>query len=200
MDDGTRGRGRPSVIDPDAVAEAALRLWAERGYAATGWKELAEATGVSARTLMRHYGTRDRIAWTEVESANGRLAGAIEHLDPDLPIAEALRRIVVASISHDPFMRSGVPAWVRLIASEPEFAATAAAANRAWTGLLEDFLDRRLPGAPRAARQAIAAAYEAATITALAAWADAGAAVEPADAVDAALRWLGVAEVAGGAP
>src|SRR6478752_4444037 len=91
-----RGRGRPSVVDVDAIAEVAFELWSTRGYGATGWKELADATGVSSRTLMRHFGTRDRIAWAEVEAANERLADAIAVLPPDLPPAEAVRRVIVA--------------------------------------------------------------------------------------------------------
>lgn len=185
-----RGRGRPSIVDGDAVAEAAFALWSERGYSTTGWRELAEAAGVSVRTLMRHYGTRDRIAWTEVESANERLIGSIARMDPAVPAAEAARRAIVASVSHDAHVRRSAAAWFRLIASEPELAATAAAADRAWTGLLADFLAARMPGAPVGICRALAAALQSATFAALADWVEAGGAGDPADAVDRTLRWI----------
>jgi len=185
-----RGRGRPSVVDVDAVSEVAFDLWSTRGYGETGWKELAEATGVSARTLMRHFGTRDRIAWAEVEAANERLADAIAVLPPDLPAADAVRRVVVASISHDRHVRRSASAWFRLIASEPELAATAAAANRVWTTRIATFLGSRLPEASPEVCRALAAALEAATFAALSAWAEGGAEGDPADVVDRVLAWI----------
>ena len=42
-----RSRGRPSVINAEAVAAAALRLWSERGFEATGWRDIADRSGVS---------------------------------------------------------------------------------------------------------------------------------------------------------
>lgn len=72
----SRGRGRPSVVDHDAVAEAAILLWTERGYEQTTWRDLAEATGVSERTLLRHFQTRAAIAWTGVDAARERLAAS----------------------------------------------------------------------------------------------------------------------------
>lgn len=190
----SRGRGRPSVVDAEAVAEAAFSLWSERGYATTGWKELADATGVSTRTLMRHFGTRDRIAWSAVESANDRFAQAIDELGPATPVAEAARRAIVASVSHDAHVRRSAAAWFRLIASEPELAATAAAADRAWTGRLARLLENRLPGASAATCRALAAALEAATFAALTNWVEAGAEGDPADAVEQTLSWIAFAE------
>ncbi|GAA1806392.1 helix-turn-helix domain-containing protein [Agromyces neolithicus] len=187
---GTRGRGRPSVVDVDAVAEAAFALWSERGYTATGWKELADATGVSTRTLMRHFGTRDRIAWAEVESANDRLVRSIAEMSPETPVSDAVRRAIVASVSHDAHVRRSAAAWFRLIASEPELAASAAAADRAWTGRLAEFLGSRLPGASAETCRALAAALQAATFAALTSWVEAGAEGDPADAVDQALAWI----------
>ncbi|MFF2493625.1 TetR/AcrR family transcriptional regulator [Agromyces sp. NPDC058064] len=189
-----RGRGRPTIVDGDAVAEAAFALWSERGYAATGWKELADATGVSTRTLMRHFGTRDRIAWAEVESANDRLARSIAEMSPGTPVGEAVRRAIVASVSHDPHVRRSAAAWFRLIASEPELAATAAAADRAWTGRLAAFLGSRLPGASAGTCRALAAAMQAATFAALTSWVEAGGEGDPAEAVDRTLAWIELAE------
>lgn len=185
-----RGRGRPSVVDVGAVTEAAFLLWSEHGYAETGWKELAETTGVSARTLMRHFGTRDRIAWAGVEAANERLEQAIVELRDEPDAAAAVRRAIVASVSHDVHVRRSAAAWFRLIAAEPELVATAAAANRMWTARLAAHLAERLPGAGPAVCAALAAAYEAATFSALRGWADGDAPGDPADAVDAALAWI----------
>lgn len=186
----SRGRGRPSVVDHDAVAEAAILLWTERGYEQTTWRDLAEATGVSERTLLRHFQTRAAIAWTGVDAARERLAAALAAAAPEEPLADVLRHAVVNSVSHDSVRRLGSQ-WATLVSTEPELAAFGQRSNLPWTADLADYIAGRVPDAPRAVANAVAAAYEAASRSALIDWA-AGDAGDPADAVDAALRWLRV--------
>lgn len=178
------------MVDHDAVAEAAIVLWSERGYDGTTWRDLAEATGVSERTLLRHYQTRAAIAWTGVDAARERLASALAAAAADAPLADVLRHAVVRSVSHDSVRRLG-SRWATLVSTEPELAAFGQRSNLPWTADLADYIAARLPDAPRAVANAVAAAYEAASRSALVDWAasDAG---DPADAVDAALRWLRV--------
>lgn len=185
-----RGRGRPSVVDHAEVADAAFVLWRTQGYAETGWKELAAATGISARTLMRHYGTRDRIAWTAIEASLDRFDAAAASVPADTPVTEALRRVVLASLDPGAKASTRTADWLRIIASDPELAAAGAAADRAWTARIAEFLSERLPDAPVAVCRALAAAYDAAVFAALAGWADAGGPESPADAVERALDWL----------
>lgn len=187
----TRGRGRPSVVDHDAVAEAAILLWSERGYERTTWRDLAEATGVSERTLLRHYGTRAAIAWTGVDAARERLASALAAAGRDQPLADVLRSAVVRSVSHDSVRRLG-SRWARLVSTEPELAAFGQRSNLPWTADLAAYIAARLPGEPRSTANAIAAAYEAASRSALVDWAAAGEG-DPAAAVEAVLRRLSVA-------
>ena len=186
-----RRRGRPSVIDVEAITSAALRLWTQHGYAETGWKELAEATGVSVRSLIRHFGSRSALAWGGVDAATERLAQALD-AHRDLPDAEALRRAVVASASGDERIAQLGADWVRLVAAEPELIATAALAHRPWVDVLAAELSRRFPGAPLPVCAALAEAYRSISFAALADWVRAGAAGDPAAAVDDMLRWFDI--------
>lgn len=185
-------RGRPSVVDADAVVEAAIGLWSERGFAATGWSDLAAATGVSARTLMRHFGTRAAIAWVGLEAASDRLRDALASAAPDAPLADVLREAVAHSVSRSDFVRRLGSRWAHLVSTEPQLAASASPAYQAWEGIIAEYLGLREPGMPEPARRAVASAYQAAAHTALIGWASADGAGAPADAVDAALRWLSV--------
>ena len=144
---GRRGRGRPSVIDSGAVAEAAFKLWRERGFAETSWADLAEATGVSARTLLRHFHTKADIAWIGVAYATERLRGALEKTSAADSLADAIRTGVVSSVSHHPRVQRVNPAWLRLIADEPELLAMAPRAYRPWIDELAAFIGRRVPHA-----------------------------------------------------
>lgn len=189
---GRRGRGRPSVIDSGAVAEAAFRLWRDQGFADTSWADLADATGVSARTLLRHFPTKADIAWTGVAQATVRLRDALEKTSAADSLADAIRTGVVSSVSHHPRVQRVNPAWLRLIADEPELLAMAPRAYRPWIDELAAFIGRRVPHAPPAICRALASTYQAAAFAALTEWADSGADGDSADAVDAMLGWIDI--------
>lgn len=179
------------MVDHDAIAEAAILLWSDRGYDQTTWRDLAEATGVSERTLLRHFTTRAAIAWTGVDAARERLAVALAEAAPDEPLADVLRHAVVHSVSHDSVRRLG-SRWATLVSQEAELAAFGQRSNLPWTADLANYIAGRLPQAPRAVANAVASAYEAASRSALVDWAAADDGGDPGEAVDAALRWLRV--------
>ncbi|MFC4128454.1 TetR/AcrR family transcriptional regulator [Nocardia rhizosphaerae] len=186
----SRRPGRPSVLDSRAVAAGALRLWTERGFATTSWQDLADATGISTRTLLRHFATRSDIAWIGVAPATGRLREALAGAAEDAPVAGVVRAAIVESVSRDPRIHELAPDWLRLISSEPELAATAPAVYQPWIETLAGYLSRRRPTAPAAIGRAIATAYQAATFAALIEWAEAGAVGDCAESVDRMLCWL----------
>lgn len=194
-----RRPGRPSVLNTRAVAGDALRLWSERGYASTGWSELSEATGISTRTLLRHFSSRAEVAWLGVAPATDRLREVLTHATDDEPVAVVVRTAIVESVSRDPRIHELAPDWLRLISSEPELAATAPQVYQPWIDTLAGYFALRLPGAPAAICRALATAYQAATFAALIEWANSGANDDCADAVDRMLRWLDVAVPAPGA-
>lgn len=184
-------RGRPTVLDRAAIATATFRLWTERGYAAVGWKDIAEATGVSVRTLVRHFAHKSDIAWLGVPTATRRLRQALEDMPEDVPVDEAVRRAIVASISDDPMTPAG-PDWIRVVCTEPEIAGTAPTAYRPWIAELAHFIGRRLPGITPAAATALASGYQAATFAALVDWSETGSHDRAAIAADEALSWLSI--------
>lgn len=184
------GRGRPTVLDPVAVAEAALQLWARDGYAGTGWRELAEATGISARTLMRHFPSRADIAWLGVSEATTRLRDALVETDPAQPLAAAVTAAVVESVSHGALVRRLTPDWLTVMQREPELVAAATAAHATWIDTVGAYIADRAPDLPEPVCRAFATAYHQVSFAALLAWAQSGAEGSPADAVERTLRWL----------
>lgn len=191
-DTAPRRRGRPSVLDAPAVAAGALQLWSERGYTTTSWSDLADATGVSTRTLLRHFSSRADIAYLGVEPATTRLREALADAPREGDLSAVIRSAVVDSVSHHPRINRVAPDWLRLISAEPELAATAPLAYRPWIDTLADFISRRLPDAPTAICRALATAYQAAAFAALVEWAEAGAHGDCADMVDEMLRWMDI--------
>ncbi|GAB3693422.1 TetR/AcrR family transcriptional regulator [Saccharopolyspora tripterygii] len=185
----TPQRGRPTVLDRAAITTATFRLWAERGYAAVGWKDIAEATGISVRTLVRHFARKSDIAWVGVPAATRRLRGALDEMPAETSTADAVRRAIVASISDVPMSPAG-PDWIRVVCTEPEIFGTAPAAYRPWITELAGFLERRVDGIGPAAATSLASGYQAATFAALVAWSESGSHEHAATAADEALSWL----------
>ncbi|MET7879564.1 TetR/AcrR family transcriptional regulator [Micromonospora profundi] len=190
--DAPRRRGRPTVLDPEAVGAAALRLWAERGYGATGWDDISAATGISARTLMRHFPSKAALAWVGVPAATRRLADALRALPLDAPLSDALRAAVVASVSDEAPVLSAGGYWMRIVAEEPELSTDAVRAYAPWTETLAREIARRRPGAPESVYHAAATAYREAAQAALYDWARNRPGDSPAHAVDSVLRWLDI--------
>ena len=187
-----RTRGRPTVLDPEAVSAAALALWSEHGYVSTGWSELAEATGISVRTLTRHFGTKSALAWVGVRGATDRLQAALADLPDDLPVNEAVRRSILASMAHEGLQQDEGRRWLRLISVEPDLAASAPAGYEPWTKALSQYLRSRLPNADEAVCDALAAGYQVMTFRALAAWAANDGPGTPTDAVSVLLDHVAI--------
>ncbi|MEV4732687.1 TetR/AcrR family transcriptional regulator [Saccharopolyspora sp. NPDC049426] len=184
-------RGRPTVLDRTAIATETFRLWTEHGYDRVGWKDIAEATGISVRTLVRHFARKSDIAWIGVPAATRRLRDALDGTPEATPVSDAVRRAIVASISDDPMTPAG-PDWIRVVCAEPEIAGTAPTAYRPWIAELARFIDHRVPGITPAAATVLASGYQAATFAALVEWSESGSHERAAAAADEALTWLSV--------
>lgn len=190
--DSGRGRGRPSVLDRGAVAAATFQLWAEHGYAAVSWGDIAEATGVSVRTLVRHFARKTEIAWVGVPAATQRLREALQAEPDDVPVSDAVRRSVLASTAHGGMLGISGADWARVVYAQEELIGSVGQAYRPWIETLADYLHTRLPDMSPATATAIASAYQTAAFSSLVVWSVRG---EPDDAmttVDEALQWLHV--------
>lgn len=73
-------RGRPPSADPAQIASVALRLFERRGFDAVTMHEVAEATGVSERTLFRHFPTKSDLVWGGLKAVRDAVAAQAESL------------------------------------------------------------------------------------------------------------------------
>ncbi|KAA6222944.1 TetR family transcriptional regulator [Streptomyces albofaciens JCM 4342] len=92
MADTTTGRReRKKAQTRQALADAAVRLFTERGFDDVGVREVAEAADVSLSTLFKHFPSKEALVFdldTDIESA---LVAAIRDRDPGKPVLHALR-------------------------------------------------------------------------------------------------------------
>ncbi|RKR12765.1 TetR family transcriptional regulator [Arthrobacter oryzae] len=73
-----RAAGRPSTIDPDAVARIALRLFAERGYEQTSMEDIAGAAGIGRKSLYRYFASKADLVWGGIEPVAAAAGRALD--------------------------------------------------------------------------------------------------------------------------
>ena len=78
MSHATQGhRERKKQQTRDAISRAALELFVERGYEATTLAEIAEAAGVSTRTIFAYYPSKEDILFCGFQETRDALAVAL---------------------------------------------------------------------------------------------------------------------------
>lgn len=142
------------------VQDAALDLFAERGYAAVTVDDIAAAAGVGVASVYRNFGTKERVVlWDEYDPM--LLDAVREHLS-EAPLLAAVEGALVASIDrvYEADKRR-ILRRTRLMVAEPSLVAASAIDRAALRGALADLFVEA-----RAARDAFDAAVAAAVVVA----------------------------------
>jgi AcrR family transcriptional regulator len=185
-----RGRGRPTEVDPEAVARVALSLFVERGFEETSLDDIAVAAGVSRRTLLRIFSSKRELVWGGAAEAIDRIRDGLAAAPADEEPIESVRRVYVASLAFPPELVEITRQRLRLIASSAELRAWGMARTDGAREIIAEFLAQRTgqqPGdlGPRMAGHVMSAAANAALFW----WAETEGG-DPSMAVDDALRQL----------
>jgi len=81
----------------DALTRAALELFVERGYDETTLAEIADAAGVSTRTIFAYFPSKEDILFSTMEAMRDALAGALAVRPAGMDALTALREFILAS-------------------------------------------------------------------------------------------------------
>lgn len=85
------------AANEQAIKEAALKLFSEKGFYSTSTRELAEAAGVSKGTLYWHWKNKEEIAFSLVSDMLGDFLELIESArDKKGPVIERMGRLAAA--------------------------------------------------------------------------------------------------------
>src|SRR5690349_15181162 len=57
---------KPKTAKQEQIVEAAIQLFAAKGYANTSTAEIARVAGVSEGTIFKHYGTKERLLFSVI--------------------------------------------------------------------------------------------------------------------------------------
>jgi AcrR family transcriptional regulator len=124
-------RERKKIETRLALARAAMRLFEERGYAATTVDDIAAAANVSRRTFFRYFASKDEVLIVDPEGKLAALHVALAEGPPDEPTIAALRRGIVA-LTGTYFEPDLVLAEARVVMREPTMAAAGLAYQVRW--------------------------------------------------------------------
>ena len=187
MDPIPRGlRERKKIETRLALARAAMRLFEERGYAATTADDIAAAANVSRRTFFRYFSSKDEVFVVDPEGKLAALHVALAEGPADEPTITALRRGVVALIGAY-FEPDLIRAEARIAFKEPVVAAAGLAYQVRWEdALAREVADDLGVDVNRDARPRIVAHTTVAILRAgVSTWVEGGCQGDPAEVVAA---------------
>lgn len=87
----TGRRERKKARTRQALADAAVRLFTERGFDDVGVREVAEAADVSLSTLFKHFPSKEALVFDLDEDVESALVAAVRDRAPGQPVLHALR-------------------------------------------------------------------------------------------------------------
>jgi TetR/AcrR family transcriptional regulator, regulator of mycofactocin system len=125
-----------------------LQLFAERGFERTTVEDVADALGVSRRTLFRYFASKNDMVWGEFDQVLERLRGCLDASPPDEPLHEALRRAGVESNRYPPDQLPELRIRMRLITRVPALQAHSMLRYAEWRAVVAEFVAARLDCAP----------------------------------------------------
>ncbi|GAA1680672.1 TetR/AcrR family transcriptional regulator [Streptomyces yatensis] len=122
-------RERKKAATRQAIADAALRLFLERGYDQVSIRDIADAADVSTTTVFKHFSGKEALVFDQEQDRESRLIAAVRQRAAGQSILDGLRQHVLDSwlpITAHPRMAE----FTHLVDSTP---ALRAYAERMWT-------------------------------------------------------------------
>lgn len=112
-------RERKKAATRQAIADAALRLFLERGYDAVGIREIADAADVSTTTLFKHFPVKEALVFDEEADQEARLLAAVRERPKGQSIPAALREHALTARLASAEVDARFTAFTNLLAGTP---------------------------------------------------------------------------------
>ncbi|PRY31616.1 TetR/AcrR family transcriptional regulator [Umezawaea tangerina] len=90
-------RERKKAATRQAIADAALRLFLERGYDQVSIRDIADEADVSTTTLFKHFTGKEALVFDEEADKEARLVAVVRDRAEGQSVVEALREHVLAT-------------------------------------------------------------------------------------------------------
>src|SRR6478609_2431605 len=131
--------GRPEATSHDAIEQAAFRLFAQRGLDA-----IAEAVGVSRRTLFRYFESKNDIPWGQFDRTLDGFRAILAETPDTVPLADAVQGAVLRFNEYPPSSDPSHRDRMRLILETPALQAHSVLRYAEWRGVIAEYVASRL--------------------------------------------------------
>nr|WP_269783684.1 TetR/AcrR family transcriptional regulator [Pseudomonas protegens] len=92
---------RPKEFDPEQIADAAMQVFWQRGYAATSIQDLVEGTGLSRSSLYNAFDSKHGLYTCALRRYQQMTSANIELLGADAPARELVRRLLMRIVDNE---------------------------------------------------------------------------------------------------
>src|SRR6266545_1353416 len=134
----------------EAIAETAFGLFAERGFERVTVADVAEAAGVSVKTVFNYFPTKEDLFFDEVPARQAALVGAVRDREPGESVIAALRRQQLAHC--DRMVSPGFAVFARIIEESPALRAKELEVMAGFERVLAEALEQHIHLKPLDAR------------------------------------------------
>ena len=118
-------RERKKARTRQALVDAALRLFAERGFEATTVADIADAADVSPRTFFTYFPAKEDVLFAGAKDRIERLRDALAKRAPDESFLDALRRAARDILTDPTFQAEAQRTHMQVIGANPALGARA---------------------------------------------------------------------------
>ncbi|MFG2336258.1 TetR/AcrR family transcriptional regulator [Streptomyces yangpuensis] len=112
-------RERKKAATRQAIADAALRLFLERGYDDVGIREIADAADVSTTTLFKHFSGKEALVFDRQDEMKALQLAAVRERPRGQSIPAALCEHALRYRRNGPDGEPGAAAFLELVNSTP---------------------------------------------------------------------------------
>lgn len=135
--------GRRPATDHDSVEAQALKLFWCNGFEETTIQAIADACGISRRTVFRYFPSKDDIAWGSFDASLEHLAAVLDASPPAMPLHEAVQRAVLDFNRLDDDAVEQHRVRMTLILRTPALQAHSALRYAGWRRVIAEFVAAR---------------------------------------------------------
>jgi AcrR family transcriptional regulator len=176
------------------LADAAARLFVEKGYDATTVEDIVAEVEISARTFFRYFGSKEEVVASLWRYGIDEIVDELRNVPVDRPLHEALRTAASATCQHAAENPASTRSFLRMVRDTPTLHARRMKEAYGQQQILADCLGERL-GRPASDLRVtlVSGAVVMAISTAFERWADMSPSVGdpgPAPLLDKALAEL----------
>lgn len=135
--------GRRRSTTPHHITDVAIELFTARGFTEVSVDDVAQAAGISRRTLFRYYASKNAILWGEFDAHLAHLRDLLNTVGPRVPLGKALRSALLAFNTFDASETVRHRQRMRVILQTAELQAYSMTMYAGWREVIAEFVARR---------------------------------------------------------